>query len=121
MGKTSLVMWLGDYARIYHVPLHEDFYDLYDDNDFDIAVIDEFKGHKTIQWMNAWCNAGVNNLRKKGSQILKKKHTPTIIISNYPLHECYRKACEENREKLDPLVRRLKIVEITEPFNFNKL
>lgn len=98
-------------VRVYILPLHEDFYDFYDDDDYDLAVMDEFRGHKTIQWMNLWCQGGTNNLRKKGSQILKKKQIPTIIISNFSLEECYSKV-EDSR--LETLRRRLEIVHVTE-------
>lgn len=108
--KTSL----EKYFRTFPIPLTEDFIDGYDDDDFDLAVLDEFKGHKTMQWLNLWCQGSMTNFRVKGSQVIKKKHIPTIIISNYNLEECYSKAGEE---RLDPLRRRLEIVEVLEPIN----
>lgn len=120
LGKTSLILKLVKYCRIYHIPLTEDFYDLYEDSEFDLAVIDEFKGHKSIQWMNEWCQGSVMYLKRKGvAGYLKKNHLPTIIISNYSLDSCYSKAIAEHSNCLEPLKRRLKIIELKEPININ--
>lgn len=107
MGKTTLILSLVKYCRIYQIPLSEDFYDFYEDEDYDLAVLDEFKAQKTIQWLNLWCQGGANNIRKKGRQYIKKKQIPTIILSNYSLEDCYRNS---NEDKLETIRRRLKII-----------
>ena len=53
-------------------------------------------------------------LRQKGSQFIKKKNIPTIIVSNYSLRECYMKVPDE---KLETLERRLVIINVTSPIN----
>lgn len=115
-GKTSLINALERWCRIYHIPATEDFYDLYDDNLFDLAVLDEFKASKTIQWLNLWLQGGIMNIRKKGSQYLKKKNIPTIILSNYKLHENYSKV---DSSKLETLESRLEILEVSEFINID--
>ena len=109
-GKTSLIEYLERSLSIYHVSITEDFYDGYD-NDYDLAVIDEFKGQKTIQWMNEFLQGSSMRLRMKGSQYMKEKNIPVIILSNFPLYQCYPKAHLDNR--LDTLECRLNIVELT--------
>jgi len=120
LGKTSLILKLQTYCRIYLVPLNEDWYDLYNDEDYDVAVIDEFKGHKSIQFLNEWCQGAIMYVKRRGiAGYIKKKHMPTIIISNYSLSECYAKAVSEHSNCLEPLKRRLKSIEVTEPININ--
>ena len=88
LGKTSLIEWLEQYLSVYHIPMGEEFYDLYSD-DYDLVVMNEFKGQKTIQWMNSFLQGGPMNIRKKGSQYMKRANLPAIILSNYSLSECY--------------------------------
>lgn len=111
LGKTSLVMNLMKHLRVYHIPSTEDFYDFYDDDDYDLAVLDEFGGQKPTYWLNEWLQGSPMTLRVKGGQYLKKKNIPTIILSNHPLERCYSKC---NEEKLAPLRERLVTVEVYE-------
>lgn len=123
LGKTSLIEYLKKSLSVYHIPTTEDFYDAFD-NDYDLCVIDEFKGQKTIQWLNQFLDGQTVTLRKKGSQYLKTKNIPTIILSNFTLVDCYpglKKAAAEALEKgyevdnkLETLECRLKMVEVEE-------
>lgn len=115
LGKTSLIEWLERYLSVYHCPMAEEFYDLYSD-DHDLVVMDEFKGQKTIQWMNLFLQGSPMNLRKKGSQYMKRKNIPVIILSNYSLGECYPKARDDGR--LNTLEARLQVVEIDSFIDF---
>lgn len=111
LGKTTLISKLAEYLRVYHVPTTEDFYDHYEDDDYDMAVIDEFGGQKLTYWLNEWLQGSVMTLRVKGGQVLKRKNLPTIILSNHTLERCY-KNCDD--EKLAPLRARLEIVSVHE-------
>lgn len=115
LGKTSLIEWLEKFLSVYHIPMAEDFYDSYSE-EFDLLVMDEFKGQKTIQWMNEFLQGSSMTLRKKGAQILKKKNLPCIILSNYSLKECYPKAHLDGR--LNTLEARLEVVEIDSLIDF---
>lgn len=115
LGKTSLVEWLEKSLSVYHMPMTEEFYDLYAD-DFDIVVLDEFKGQKTIQFLNQFLQGSPMPIRKKGSQAMKYKNLPVVILSNYSLSECYVKACNDGR--LSTLECRLEIVEIDSFIDF---
>jgi len=90
-GKTSLITSLATYLRTYYMP-SEDFYDSYFNGAYDLCIYDEFKAHKTVQFLNAWLEGAPLPLRKKGSQYLKFENVPTIICSNYSVEACYTKA-----------------------------
>ncbi len=109
LGKTTLANTLQLYARIYSIPREEDFYDFYDDNRYDLAILDEFKASKTIQWMNEWLQGAPMVLRAKGFQIEKAQNVPTIILSNFALEDIY---CHVEDNKLDTLRGRLEIVHV---------
>ncbi len=104
LGKTTLSNTLQMYTRVYSIPREEDFYDFYDDDRYDVAVLDEFKASKTVQWLNEWLQGAPMVLRAKGFQIEKAQNLPTIILSNYPLEEIYTHV-EDN--KLETLRGRL--------------
>ena len=92
--------------NIFSIPTDEDYNDLYTD-DCDLAVLDEFRGQRTIQWLNLFLQGGMMPIKKKGSQYLKTKNVPTIILSNYPINEVYTHA------DYSPLLTRLTIVKVT--------
>jgi len=118
LGKTTFCMNLAKFCRIYYIPTDEDFYCDYNDDDYDLAVIDEFKSHKTIQWLNRWLDGQPMPLRRKGrNQYLKRKNLPTIILSNFCLETCFSTVALENPGKLDSLKTRLEIVDVSTPIN----
>ena len=58
--------------------------------------MDEFKGQKTIQFLNQFVE-GVNmTLRVKGGQKMKRTNPPVIICSNASLDSIYHKKAESN-------------------------
>lgn len=114
LGKTSLIIYLETMLTVYWVPMDEEFYDDWLDNHYDLAVLDEFKGQKTVQWLNRFLQGGPMSIRKKGSQSRKTQNIPVMILSNYSLEDCYKKMAEQNIERLESLKARLEIVEVTQ-------
>jgi len=111
MYKSTLKRWLEQYATGYNIPKGEDFYDHYHEAYYDFAYLDEYKGQKTIQWLDEWLDGSVGmNIRVKGGQRLKRKSIPTIIFSNYDPAGCYHKV---DPSKLAPLLVRLEVVNVT--------
>lgn len=98
------------------MPMTEDFYDFYENNRFHLCLLDEFKAHKTIQFLNLWLQGSHLTLRIKGGQYLKTQNIPTIILSNYSLEECYHKA---DISKLITLENRLTIIKLTQPIDID--
>lgn len=117
-GKTHLINVLSLHLSVYVIPTDEEFYDEWEDGLYDLAIIDEFKAQKTIQWMNQFLQGSSMTMRQKGKQSLKKQNIPTIILSNYGLHECYHKAYASGI--LDTLYARLLCVNVSERINIFK-
>lgn len=110
LGKTTLVSRLAKWLRIYYIPPDEDNYDAYQDGAYDIAFLDEFKGQKTIQWLNAWLQGHPFPLKRRFASTLKKDNLPTIIVSNYTLKEVYKKVDDQ---RLATLERRLTCIHVS--------
>lgn len=82
LGKTYLIEKLSERLRVYFIP-REDWETDYEDGLYDVAVIDEFKGQKTLQWMNQWLDGQQMRLKQKGVDGgVKRQRIPTIILSN---------------------------------------
>lgn len=102
-----MISQLRNHLRIYDVPF-EEFQDDYDDDDFDLAVFDEFQGwQKTLTFMNQFLEGNPMYLRKKGAQIYKRKNLPCIILSNFSPREAYPHVPDIQMEALES---RLEIV-----------
>lgn len=111
MGKTTMILNLAKSLSIFYIPADEDFYDFYEDDMYDLAVFDEFRHQKTMQWMNQWLDGQPFMIKKKGRQYNKKQNIPTIILSNYSLEDNYKKLHEANL--LGPLLTRVEVVRVT--------
>jgi len=104
--KTTVVLLLRKFLTVYDIPKGEDFYDLYDDEAWGLAYLDEFKGQKTIQWLNEWLQGGPMNLRQKGKQYLKQKNIATIVTANWSLPQIYANSLAKDPNKIDTLESR---------------
>ncbi len=99
-GKTQLIMWLEKHLRVYHIP-RNGWDDMYNDRDYDVAVIDEFKGTKTITWMNLFCQGGATPLQRRGiPDYIKRKNIPIIVLSNMDILGAYPNSDEVMLEAL---------------------
>lgn len=116
--KTSLVMKLSSYIAVYDMPMMEDFYDFFVNDRYHLCLLDEFRAHKTVQFLNLWLQGSSMNLRMKGSQYLKTQNLPTIILSNYSLEECYPKL---DISKLITLENRLTIIKLEQPIDIDNI
>lgn len=89
MGKTSLAIWLATQVRVYDLPNDEAFYDMWDDECYDLVIIDEFKGQKKITWLNQFVQGSNMSIAQKGSQSTKRVNVPVIVLSNFRPADCY--------------------------------
>jgi hypothetical protein len=91
-GKTHLILNLLEYFHGYNVPNDGKWLDGYCDK-YDFCYFDEFKGSKTIQFMNGFVEGSHYPLPRRGQQpYIKKKNLPTIVLSNYSISGVYSKA-----------------------------
>lgn len=86
IGKSYLLNQLRELFRVYDVP-HESWNDTYQDGIYDLIVMDEFNGQKTITEMNLLTDGYQTPLKRRGtSPYLKTDCLPVILCSNkYPL------------------------------------
>lgn len=93
-GKTYLIMQLMRYFHGYEIPNDGRWLDDYSD-DYDFAYIDEYKGFKTIQWLNSFAEGRPVPLPQRNrAPYIKKKNIPFIVSSNYGISQCYSQADE---------------------------
>jgi hypothetical protein len=111
-GKTSLVLALRNYCRVHFFCMTEEFHDLFEPDETDLVVMDEFRSQKTIQFLNSFLDGTPVTLRVKGAQLLYNHNLPCILLSNYTLRECYSRVYEERPHILDTLKSRLKIINL---------
>ena len=114
LGKSTLIKALSEQIRIYFAPLDENFYNGWSDSTYDCVVFDEFKGQKSITWMNTFLQGSPMSIAVKGNQRLKKDNIPVIVLSNFSLEDCYWK---QTLQSVGPLAGRLQIVHVSEFIN----
>lgn len=111
VGKTTFIMWLERFCRIYRLPLTDHWYG-YDDNDYDLLIADEFNGHQhQITSMNLILEGSKLVLNVKGAQAIKRKNHPIIVCTNRTPEECYPKV---HPVTLEAFKSRFTIVNVTE-------
>ena len=88
-GKTSLMNFLDSFCRIYFMP-PEHWQDTWEDDAYDVAVLDEYNGSQTVSFLNAWLSGDIMPIRRRNQSAYTKRHRiPTIILSNLTPAEVY--------------------------------
>jgi len=107
IGKTTLLQSLEPALRIYYVNMMEDWMDGYDDDKYDLIVLEEFFSQKTLQFMNQLLDGQPMPLKIRNgcNGKLKRKNLPIIITSNFGLHEIYAKVDLGRKETFNRRVR----------------
>jgi len=109
VGKTSLILALSRFVPVYFAPTAESFFDQFDESYHRLVAFDEFKGQHLATFMNQFLEMGVMTIRKKGSQMLRKRNLPVIINSNFPVEECYPNAAAVVSEAFSARVITVKV------------
>lgn len=116
IGKSTMLNNLMEGLRCYHIP-SKDFYCEWDDKAYDIAVLDEYTGCKTIGWLNQWLEGAKLPLDQKHKpNYIKKFNIPTIICSNLSPVQCYSKVAEVQHQALQ---NRLQVVFVSDLIQLN--
>lgn len=113
LGKTSLVRVLAMYSKIYYMPDDGRWMDTFDGS-YDLVVFDEFRGGKTIQFMNQFLDGSFMQVpRRNAPPFLKQKNVPCIILSNLSVESVYHKVQESAPDLIAALTRRLEIIQLS--------
>ncbi len=111
MGKTSLIQFLDKHYRVYYIPQDENWYDLYDDNSYDLAVLDDYnRASKKLSWLNRFLEGAAFHLSQRNSGCVKRDNIPVIICSNLPPDQIYSRT-----RVINTLLARIDIIEVTRP------
>jgi len=110
-GKSTFIRKLEDSGlRGFDIPVNNDFAE-WDDEKYDFAYIDEFKGQLTIQFLNLFLQG--SKMRLPGKYVIggrvKNRNVPVFILSNYTPEEVYHK---KSSRDLEPLLARLRVIEL---------
>lgn len=124
MGKTSLVMFLEAVFKlsIYYWPRDEKWWDGYEDDAYDLIVLDEFFTQKTITELNPILSGDPIPLSRRGSSpYVKRQNLPVIILSNYTPEDCFTRVAVNQPHKIAPLLDRLTVVDAKGPIRMKAL
>lgn len=111
-GKTHLIQCLRKYLSVYEYPVKR-FFNLWTDDTYDLAMIDEYKGKRDAADLNQFLQGSPCFLDQKHAGIMKHQNVPMIILSNYTLEDLFLKGRLDNMELL-ALKCRLLVVQIKE-------
>ncbi len=108
-GKTWLLNSLNEYFHEYEIPMDGVWYDDWSEK-YEFAYLDEFKGGKTIQFINRFAEGVHMKLPRRGLRPqIKKKNIPLIICSNVPPEDIYHNC---NALIVDALTQRFIIIQV---------
>lgn len=90
MGKSTLIeQHLINFLSVY-IMSTEEYQDDYNDNDYDLMVIDDFDGNPSLNTMLKIAGGDTMKLKRKGlPAYTKSRAMPLIVISNTPLDMIY--------------------------------
>jgi len=91
--------------------------DGYSDQEYDLIVLDEFKGQKSITWMNSFVQGVPFKVFRRYNSYDKIKNLPVIVLSNYSIEEAYGKVNMFNPERLIPLKERFDCINVKKFIN----
>lgn len=112
VGKTTMIMKLETILRVYMLPLGEAWCDDYCDGMWDLVVLDDYKGERSVTWMNRFCDGSTVPLSRRGRHpVTKKENVPVVVLSNFSICDCY---CKCSMEQLSGLRARFLECRVTE-------
>lgn len=120
IGKSSLIFSLRKYFRVYLVGYDEKFFCDYDDDKYDLIVLDEFRSQFTLQFLNAFCDGFGVPLKRKGRVALRhSRKLPIMLLSNYTWDESYFNVATNNHSILETTMRRFNTITLDMDGNDN--
>ena len=119
MRKSTFLSILKFFNNSYAIATGEDYYDLYQDPEPTLCYIDEFEGKRTkpLGWLKEFVQGTEMFLRVKGGQRMKYENPAVVLLSNFSLEQVYKKSLSQYPNCLDPIYKRFKVIEATEPID----
>lgn len=106
-GKTTFILELIESGfNGYNMPKNN-YWNDWEDDAYDFAYIDEFKGQLPITLLNEFLQGSPVKLRGRYTDVQKRKNLPVFILSNFDPYGCYENC---KKSEVDPLVERLHII-----------
>ena len=112
VGKTSIMSELQKYFMACKMPYDNGYFDLYNDDLHEFIYLDEYRGQISVHEMNNWLDGSRHSYARKGSQAVKRKNIPMIVLSNIDLNSQYPKICADEKEVRDAFISRFVSVEV---------
>lgn len=120
IGKSSLIFALRSYFRVYLAGYSEKYFCDYDDDKYDLIVLDEFKSQWTLQFLNAFSDGFGIPLKRKGRGSTRhSRKVPILLLSNYTWDESYFNVATNNHSVLDTTMRRFATIKLDMDGNEN--
>lgn len=122
IGKSYFLNQLREYYRVYDVP-HEQWNDTYEDGIYDIIVMDEFNGQKTITQMNLLTDGYPTPLQRRGTApYLKTDMLPVVLCSNKYPQDIFKGTKDKppDRALVDAFCNRYEIIDFFDMLEFTE-
>lgn len=122
VGKSSFAFALRSFFRVWQMPYDTTFFCEWDDQRYDLVLLDEFRSQLTPTFINRFADGmGVQLNRKGAGPVTHSVKTPILLLSNYTLEECYPGVASKNPDVLRATARRFQTVLLGEGDNMFRL
>lgn len=112
-GKSHMVNLLRKHLKVYNIAVDNGFFDLYEDDRYDLMFFDEFAGQLPINVLNMFLDPYPTTIRIKGAQGTKSDNLPAIFCSNVPPQDLYK---ESDQARKDAFISRFIVLEMDHPY-----
>ena len=99
-GKTYLVNTLRNFLRIYDCPVQGPYYLPWEDNKYDLIVMEELHAGWTVSDMLRFLDGSPTTLKIHGGLCKKNHNVPILITSNQTFSQSYKNISAESLEAL---------------------
>lgn len=109
-GKTKVINRLRQLVNVYTAPRDGKWWQMYNDQAFDLIAIDEFVGNISLHVLNQLLDGQRMWLEEKNGHVIKDRNQPIIITSNRQPEDFYTNVSDQERQAF---FSRVELVHIT--------
>ena len=106
-GKTTFITELIELGFRSYIMPKNNYWNDWDDDAYDFAYIDEYKGQLPITLLNEFLQGSPMKLNGRYADVEKRKNLPVFILSNFDPIGAYKNL---TKTEIDPLIERLHII-----------